>query len=115
MELFKTAEVLFESHENDESLKIECYVTEAGHLLIEQVSAGALTQWCFEESPHRVVTEVGASGAVALAAHFGAVEPAQLPCLIGASYLGYDVCSQIHALLRELGVPYEVRERPIVR
>ena len=115
MELFKTAEVLFESHENDESLKVECYVNEAGHLLIEQVSAGSLTQWCFVESPHRVVTEVGASGAAAVAAHFGAAEPAQLPRLISASYLGHDVCSQVRALLRELGVPYEVRERPIVR
>lgn len=115
MELFKTAELLFESRENDESLRVECYVNEAGCLVIEQVSAGPLTQWCFEESPHRIITEVGAAGTAALAAHFEAVEPAQLPRLIGASHLGYDVCSQVRALLVELGIPYEVRERPIVR
>ncbi len=115
MELFQTAETLFESFDNDESLRITCSLTDAGSLLIDQVSEGPVTQWCFEESPHRVLVEVEPEGASRLASHFKAVETEQLPRLLGASFTGYDTSAQIRDLMRELGIPYQVHERAIVR
>lgn len=107
--------VLFQSEQDEEDLRIECAITSDGCMDIMQESAGPLTEWCFEESPHRVETYAGADAVDALMDYFHIDVPEHLPELLRIEYMGYDCGMKIRALMRRLDVPYEVYESDIVR
>lgn len=109
------AAVLFQSEQDEEDLRIECAITADGCMDIMQESAGPLTEWCFEESPHRVETFAGADAVNALMRYFHLDAPQQLPELLRIEYMGYDCGMKIRELMRHLDVPYEVYESDIVR
>ena len=109
------AAVLFQSERDEEDLRVECAITADGCMDIMQESAGPLTEWCFEESPHRVETYAGADAVDALMRYFHLDIPEQLPELLRIEYMGYDCGMRIRALMRSLDVPYEVIESDIVR
>ena len=109
------AAVLFQSEQDEEDLRVECAITADGCMDIMQESAGSLTEWCFEESPHRVETYAGADAVDALMRYFHLDIPEQLPELLRIEYMGYDCGMRIRALMRSLDVPYEVIESDIVR
>ncbi len=97
--------LLFESEEDEEVLRISCRATKEGGLVIHQMSEGELTAWCFEESPH----------IAPMLEYLHAEDVQQLINLLAAAYSGYDASIRIRALMRRLGVAYEVSEHPIVR
>lgn len=107
--------VLFQSEQDEEDLRVECAITADGCMDIMQESDGPLTEWCFEESPHRVETYAGADAVTALMSYFHLDVPEQLPELLRIEYMGYDCGMKIRALMRHLDVPYEVYESDIVR
>lgn len=107
--------VLFQSEQDEEDLRIECAITADGCMDIMQESDGPLTEWCFEETPHRIETLAGSDAVAALMRYFHLEVPEQLPQLLRIEYMGYDCGSKIRALMRSLDVPYEVYESDIVR
>ena len=107
--------VLFESEQGDEYLHIECAARGDGGLALLQESDGDLTEWCFEESPHRVEVEVGQEGVRRLMEYFHLDSARQLPAALRVAYTGYDSGQRIRGLMRRLGIAYEVIEHPIVR
>lgn len=115
MNLFDCGAVLFESQQDEEDLRIECAVTPEGALEILQESDGPMTQWCFEESPHRIEAVVEPLDLEGLMEYFHADEPHQLPAILRFEYTGYDCFLRLRALLRRLAIPYTVFEAPIVR
>ena len=82
---------------------------------IMQESAGSLTEWCFEESPHRVETYAGADAVDALMRYFYLDIPEQLPELLRIEYMGYDCGMRIRAPARRSDLPRGVIESDIVR
>lgn len=114
-DLFGAETVLFESEEGGESLRIECAATEEGGLALMQESDGPLTRWCFEESPHRIETEVAADGACGLLEYFHLDDAEQLPAVLRMQYVGYDCGQRIRALMRRLEIPYRVIENVVER
>lgn len=114
-ELFGPSAVLFESGEGEESLRIECAVSSDGGLLIMQESDGPLTMWCFEETPHRVETEVDSRHAAMLSDYFHLDEVGQLPAVLRMEYTGFDSGQRIRELMRRLEIPYRVLEHAIER
>ena len=115
LDLFDCGAVLFESGEGEEGLRVECAVTPEGALSIVQVSEGPLSAWCFEESPHRIEVMVEPMEVERLMEYFHIDEPGQLPAVLRMEYTGYDCCQRIRALLRHLGISYDVEENEVVR
>ena len=115
MEQVYTSAVLFESGKDEERLLITAEATGLGGLRIRQVSDGDLTQWCFEESPHEVDTLVSPQSARTSAAHYGLDSRKLLPQTLHVAFEGCDCAHAIRALMRNLNIPYEVIENPIVR
>lgn len=115
MDLFDCGAVLFESDADEEALRIECVVTPEGELRIMQESAGPLTEWCFEESPHRIEMEMDASATAGLAEHYRLDDVFRLPAMLRMRFVGYDCPRNIRSLLRGLGLPYRIIEAPVVR
>lgn len=115
MDLFECGAVLFESDEDGETLRIECAVTGEGGLDFLQESEGPLTEWSFEETPHRIEVSVPPIGAMNLATYFHLDMVTQLPAVLRLEYVGYDCFIRIRALMRRLEIPYCVVEAPIVR
>ena len=107
--------LLFESEEDEEALLISCRATKEGGLVIHQMSEGDLTAWCFEESPHEVEVTVSPRAIAPMLEYLHAEDVQQLSNLLAAAYSGYDASIRIRALMRRLGVAYEVSEHPIVR
>ena len=105
--------LLFESEEDEETLRISCRATKEGGLVIHQMSEGELTAWCFEESPHEVEVTVSPRAIAPMLEYLQDVQ--QLSNLLAAAYSGYDASIRIRALMRRLGVAYGVSERPIIR
>lgn len=110
-----TQVVLFESEADEEMLRIGVGVSSEGGLIIQQVSAGDLTAWCFEESPHEVRVDLAPEAVRALQEYFHARDLNELLRFLGVVYGGYDASQRIRGLLRRLGVPYQVVEQPIKR
>lgn len=114
-EVFENGVVLFESAADEEELFVACRVDDEARLHIVQESAGPLTQWSFEESPHRVETVVGSEALQALVTLFRLDHPGQVPALLRVAYTGYDCAHKIRRLLKRLEVPYTVIEPAVVR
>lgn len=107
--------VLFESGPDEEALRVVAALALDGGLTIWQESAGPLTQFCFEESPHVVETVLDRRAVRGLAAYFHVDTRVQVLEVLRLAYTGYDCASNIRDLLKRLDLPYEVRERPISR
>ena len=106
--------LLYQSAEDEEKLTVACRY-DAGGLRVRQESDGALTRWCFEETPHVVEVRVAPTALEPLLDYLHLDDPDLLPALLAAAYGEFDASQRVRALLRRLGVPYEVDERPIVR
>lgn len=115
MEVFGEVVELFRSEEDDEALLITCEPTGLGGIRIHQQSAGDLTMWAFEESPHEIDTLVDAGGAAKLRAHYDVETNGQLARILAVAFTGYDCSLKIRELMRRLDVPYEVVENPLER
>lgn len=107
--------VLFENGGDEEALLVVGEPTGVGGFQIVQTSAGDLTEWCFEESPHVVETSVGATGARRLCEHFDVSSIVRVLHVLSMEFAGYDCARRVRELLRELGIGYEVVEHPITR
>lgn len=114
-DLFECGAVLFESDVDEEALRIECTVTPEGELRVLQESEGPLSEWCFEDSPHRIETFVGAGAVAELLEYFHLETSRQLPAVLRMEYTGYDCGRQIRSLMKRLEIPYRVVEAPILR
>lgn len=114
-DLFDCGAVLFESDVDEEGLRIECVVTPEGELRVLQESEGPLSEWCFEESPHRIETVVDADTTAGLLEYFHLDAPHQLPATLRMEYTGYDCARQIRSLMKRLEIPYRVVEAPVLR
>lgn len=114
-DLFECGAVLFESDVDEEGLRIECAVTPEGELDILQESAGPLTEWCFEESPHRIETVADAASTAELLEYFHLESVRQLPAVLRLEYTGYDCGRLIRDLMTRLEIPYRIIEEPILR
>lgn len=115
MELFDERVVLFESEDEGERLLVTCEPNGAGGLLVRQESAGPLTRFCFEESPHVVETMISHEGLKALERFYDVETAAQVARLLSISFADYDCAQRVRSLLKELDAGYDVIERPIVR
>lgn len=115
LDLFDCGAMLFESDQDEEVLRIECAMTLEGALEVMQESDGPLTEWCFEETPHRIEAVVEPAELDALMEYFHVDEPYQLPAILRLEYTGYDCFLRLRALLRRLAVPYTVLEAAIAR
>lgn len=115
LELFDYGAVLFESREGEEALRVECVVTPEGALEVMQESDGPLTEWCFEESLHRVEAVVEPLELEGLMEYFHVDEPRQLPAILRFEYTGFDCFKRLRGLLRRLEIPYVVHEAVIAR
>lgn len=115
MELFSQEVVLFKSSDDEEGLEVACTIAGDGSLIILQESSGPLTEWSFEESPHRLEVVVEPVAACSLAEHFHLDDVRQLPFALRMEFTGYDCCQQIRLVMRYLGVSYRVVEEPVVR
>ena len=114
-DLFEYGAVLFESDADEEGLRIECAVTPEGELRVMQESAGPLTEWCFEESPHRIETVADADATDGLLEYFHLEARYQLPAVLRMEYTGYDCARKIRSLMKRLELPYRVIEAPVLR
>lgn len=114
-DLFGCGAVLFESDADEECLRIECAVTPEGELDVLQESAGPLTEWCFEDSPHRIETVVDAISTAELLDYFHLDSARQLPAVLRLEYTGYNCGRLIRDLMNRLEIPYRVIEEPILR
>ena len=110
VELFGASTVLFESGEGEEAVRIECAVREDGGMAVLQESDGPLTDWCFEETPHRVETVIGPLSVKGLMEYFHLESAVQVPAALRMQYVGYESARRIRELLRRLELPYEVVE-----
>ena len=115
MELFDERVVMFESDEDGEHLLVTCEPSGMGGLVVRQTSDGALTQWCYEESPHVVETFVAHEGLVALEHFYGVGTSNQVGRMLSISFADYDCAQRVRSLLGELGVRFDVIEKPIDR
>lgn len=115
MELFDERVVLFESDEGGERLTVTCEPSGMGGLVVRQTSEGPLTQWCFEESPHVVETFVAHEGLAALERFYGVGTSNQVARMLSISFADYDCAQRVRSLLRELGVGFDIVEKPIDR
>ena len=115
MELFDERVVLFESDKGGEHLTVTCEPSGMGGLVVRQTSEGPLTQWCFEESPHVVETFVAHEGLTALERFYGVGTSNQVARMLSISFADYDCAQRVRSLLRELGVGFDVVEKPIDR
>ena len=115
MELFDERVVLFESEDEGERLLVTCEPNGSGGLLVRQESSGPLTRFCFEESPHVVETMISHDGLKALQTFYDVDTAVQVARMLSISFADYDCAQRIRSLLGELGAPYDVIERPIVR
>lgn len=115
MDVFDCGAVLFESADNEETMLIECALLRDGSLNILQESDGPLTEWCFEESPHRVEAEVSPEGVSELLAYFHVDETRMLPSVLRLEFTGYNCFRRLRRLMKDLEIPYTVREHNIVR
>lgn len=115
MDLFDCGAILYESQEGEEDLRIECAVTPEGALGVMQESAGPLTSWCFEESPHRIEAAVGPMEAERLLDYFHLDGAWQLPAVLRLEYTGPDCFQRLRSLFRGLAIPYAVFETEIAR
>ena len=106
--------MLFQSAGGEEELTVSCSYDAYG-LRVRQESAGDLTQWCFEESPHVLSVSVPTFELKPLLDYLHVDDPALLPPLLAAAYSDYDASQRVRDLLRRLHVRYEVTENPIVR
>lgn len=107
--------LLYESGPDEEQLRIEGFIDHAGSLHVRQTSAGPLTRWCFEETPHDVEMSIDAEGVRALAALLELDAAEQLPAALQIRFAGYDGAMRLRECLKEGGVPYAVNESRIVR
>lgn len=115
MDVFECGAVLFESAEDEEAMRVACAITPEGDLEIMQESDGPLTEWCFEESPHRVEAVVPSDGVRELLAYFHVDEARMLPLVLRLEYTGYNCFRRLRRLMRELEVPYTVYENALER
>ena len=115
MELFDERVVLFESVEEDERLLVTCEPNGAGGLLLRQESAGTLTDFCFEETPHVVETMIPHAGLERLKEFYGVDTSSQVARMLSISFADYDCARRVRSLLEELGAGYDVIEHPVVR
>ena len=115
MTVFDDAVELFRSEEDDETLLITCEPTGLGGIRIHQLSAGELTRWAFEESPHEIDTFVDAGGTTRLRGYYGVETNAQLARMLSVAFSDYDCSIKIRELMQCLDIPYEVVEKPIER
>lgn len=115
MELFDERVVMFESDEGGEYLLVTCEPSGMGGLVVRQTSEGPLTQWCYEESPHVVETFVPREGLAALEHFYGVGTSNQLARMLSISFADYDCAQRVRSLLGELGVGFDVIEKPIDR
>ena len=115
MELFDERVVLFESDEGGERLTVTCEPSGMGGLVVRQTSEGPLTQWCFEESPHVVETFVTHEGLAELKRFYEVGTSNQVARMLSISFADYDCAQRVRSLLRELGVGFDVVEKPIDR
>lgn len=107
--------VLFESGGEEEELTVVAEETGLGGFQIVQASAGDLTDWCFEETPHVVETSVGASGARKLCEHFEVDAVGQALRVLSMEFGDYDSARRVRGLLHDLGIAYGVVEHAIER
>lgn len=115
METMLASTVPFKNAAGEEELIITCEPTGTGGLIVRQESAGDVTFWSFEESPHVVETCIDATGIRRLCAHFGADTVDQVSHVLAMNFTGYDAALCVRKLLRELGIGYDVIENPIAR
>ena len=115
MDLFDERVVLFESDEGGEHLLVTCEPSGMGGLVVRQTSDGPLTQWCFEESPHVVETFVTHEGLATLERFYGVGTSNQVARMLSISFAEYDYAQRVRSLLKELGVGFDVVEKPIDR
>lgn len=113
--LARSSALLFESDADDERLRITCALEPDGALTITQVSDGALTDWCFEETPHVIEVFVPAEGVADLARSFGLDGAHQLLATLQMRFAGYDAARKIRAHLRQEDIAYRVRENRVAR
>ena len=115
VDIFDCNVVLFQSEDDEEGLLVECTVTPDGGLAVLQESAGPLTAWCFDESPHRIELHAGPDAVAGLLEHFRLEGAWQLPFALRFECPGYDSCLRVRDLLKGLGLAYRVVEAPVVR
>lgn len=115
MTVFGDVVELFRSEEDDETLTITCAPTGLGGIRIHQLSAGELTRWTFEESPHEIDTLVDAGGTARLRGYYGVETNAQLARMLAVAFSDYDCSIKIRELMQRLDISYEVVEKPIER
>ena len=115
MTVFDGAVELFRSEEDDETLVITCEPTGLGGIRIHQISAGELTRWAFEESPHEIDTLVDAGGSARLRGYYGVETNAQLARMLAVAFSDYDCSIKIRELMQSLEIPYEVVEKSVER
>lgn len=115
LDIFDCGAVLFESAEDEETLRVECTVTREGSLRVLQESDGPLTAWCFEETPHRIEAEVSPEGVQELLAYFHVDKARMLPLVLRVEYSGYDCFLRLRKLVRSLRIPYTVYENVLER
>jgi len=110
LDVFDCGAVLFESGEDEEAMRVECAITSEGALGIMQESDGPLTEWCFEESPHRIEVTVPPAGVLGLLDYYHVDEAHMLPAVLRLEYTGYNCFRRIRNLMKRLEIPYEVFE-----
>lgn len=115
MTVFDETVELFRSEEGDETLVITCEPTGLGGIRIHQQSAGDLTKWAFDESPHEIDVLVDAGGAARLRSHYNVETNGQLARILAVAFSDYDCSLKIRDLMRNLEVSCEVVEKPIER
>ncbi|MCI7731080.1 hypothetical protein [Enorma burkinafasonensis] len=92
---------------------IGCFPTAAGGLAICEVSAGALTAWCFGASPRVTQIELGTRPAAALVDYYHVETVEQLCRVIALVFGGAEGMAGIERLLERLELSYTVVECPV--
>lgn len=115
MDVFDCGAVLFESTDDEEAMHIECAVACDGSLRVMQESDGPLTDWCFEETPHRIEVEVSPEGVGELLSYFHVDEARMLPAVLRMEFTGYNCFRRLRRLMKDLEIPYSVYEHAIAR
>ncbi len=115
MDVFDCGAVLFESTDDEEAMRIECAVASDGSLRVMQESDGPLTDWCFEETPHRIEVEVSPEGVGELLSYFHVDEARMLPAVLRMEFTGYNCFRRLRRLMKDLEIPYSVYEHAIAR
>lgn len=102
--------LLFDGRQDEEAVRIECFVAEDGCLHLVQVSSGPWSAWCFEDDPHRIETTAPRETTDALCAHFNLTGAQRLPVALQLVYAGIDAVHRIRELMASLQLDYEVRQ-----